>query len=235
MSTVSRIQTLTKKTFTYRKSGVFLFWLAIIAAYWLYAYRNDLSALETLRRLWGLFQIPFWGPLIYLLFFSIQPLVFFPSALMGVIGGHLFGPWWGVLITMGGALGAASVTYGTGYFFGIDPDNPRFARLQRFRSRLEKHTFEALVTLHLLYMPYDLVNYFAGLLRLPWRPFLLSTLVGSIPGIFTFVFFGASLDMSELDQGVQFDDRMILLTVVTLVISLTLGRIVRKRTSGGER
>lgn len=187
-----------------------------------------MSPLDTIQQLWDFFRLPVWGPMIYLVFFTFQPLVFFPSALMGVIGGHLYGPWWGIAITTGGALGAASVTYGAGYFFGLDADNPRFARLHRFRDRLEAHTFEGLVTLHLLYMPFDLVNYFAGLLRLPWRPFLLSTLVGSVPGIFTFVFLGASLDLSAIQDGVTIDRRLMLLSLATLIVSLALSRVVKR-------
>lgn len=231
---IPNIYTLAKQFTGFRKAAVLLFWVAVIATYWRYTTQNELTPLETLDRLWELFLLPLWGPLIYLLFFSLQPLVFFPSALMGLIGGQLYGPWWGVAITTVGALGAASVTYGAGYFFGLDPHNPRFARLHRFRDRLERHTFEGLVTLHLLFMPFDLVNYFAGLLRLPWRPFLLSTLVGSIPGIFTFVFLGASVDLTTLEEGIAIDGRLIALSGATLLLSLALSRVVRRRRGDGE-
>lgn len=212
-----------------RKTVVFIFWAAVVLLYWRYTVQHGLSPVETLQRLWNFFKLPYWGPLIYLLFFSLQPLVFFPSALMGIIGGQLYGPWWGMAITTIGALGAASVTYGAGYFFGSDFTDARFTRLSRFRERLEAHTFEGLVTLHLLFMPYDLVNYFAGLLRLPWRPFLLSTLVGSIPGIFTFVFLGASVDLTAVEQGPQLDWRLLLVSLITLIASLLLSRVVRRR------
>ena len=44
--------------------------------------------------------------------------------------------------------------------------------------------------MRLVYVPYDLVNYLAGFLRIGWMPFILATALGSLPDTLSFVLFG---------------------------------------------
>lgn len=38
-----------------------------------------------------------WAPLIYVAVYTIRPLLLFPTLLLNLSAGVLFGPWWGIL------------------------------------------------------------------------------------------------------------------------------------------
>lgn len=209
----------------------FLFWISIVISYWIYANAQNLTPWEMIQQVAHLFMDTASGRLLFVLVFSVQPLLFIPSALMGIAAGSLFGPVWGVLLTTTGAMGAALVTYGTGYFFGRDPEeSDRHNLLGTYRQRLHDNTFETLLVVHLLFLPFDFVNYISGFLRLPLKPFLAATFIGSIPGIFAFVFFGASMEFSTLEGGTpELDWRMLLASAVLMLISIGISRYIKQR------
>lgn len=57
-------------------------------------------------------------------------------------------------------------------------------------------SFEAVLTVQCVYLPFDLVNYLAGFLRVGWKRFTLATFLGSLPGIASFVLLGSSVSMN---------------------------------------
>jgi uncharacterized membrane protein YdjX (TVP38/TMEM64 family) len=65
--------------------------------------------------------------------------------------------------------------------------------IQRFTQKMVKRPFESVLMMKLLYLPDDFVSYLAGFLQLNWKPFLLASILGGIPGTFSFVWFGASI------------------------------------------
>jgi uncharacterized membrane protein YdjX (TVP38/TMEM64 family) len=82
-------------------------------------------------------------------------------------------------------------------------------------------------------LPYELVNFLAGILRIDWRSFIFATFLGSLPGFFTFVPFGAALDLKKLMLGEEpeFSPGALIFGVVILVISLLVARYLKKRES----
>ncbi len=73
---------------------------------------------------------------------------------------------------------------------------------------MRDNSFETVLIMRLLFLPYDLVNYASGILRLRWLPFLLATALGSLPGTVSFVLLGASID--TVDDGLGGVDPAIL-------------------------
>jgi uncharacterized membrane protein YdjX (TVP38/TMEM64 family) len=93
---------------------------------------------------------------------------------------------------------------------------------------MRTHSFETVLVMRLLFLPYDLVNYLAGLLRLRWVPFLLATALGSLPGTVSFVLLGASLD--RVDEGLGGIDPVALVaSMVIFVASLVVAQVLRLR------
>ncbi|CAN5595256.1 hypothetical protein BH23ACT3_BH23ACT3_10700 [soil metagenome] len=113
-----------------------------------------------------------------------------------------------------GANASAMVGYGVGGAFTADVE--RDGRLAPWRHRLRANSFESVLLMRLLFVPYDLVNYTAGFLRIRWRPFLAATAIGSLPGTASFVLLGASL--TRLDDGVDGIDRTTLAISVLLIV-----------------
>ena len=87
--------------------------------------------------------------------------------------------------------------------------------------------------MRLVYLPYDLVNYVAGFLRVRYRPFILATILGSLPGTVTFVLAGASLDIDDIFAG-QVDVSTVnpltlALSVALFASGLVVARLLRRR------
>lgn len=136
-----------------------------------------------------------WGPLLYLSVYIIRPLVWLPLTVFSVTSGAMFGLWLGLVITMLGTLISAAVAHVVGrYFSSVVTVLP--ARWQS--GAREKYPFEFVASLHLTLLPFDVVNYFAGLARIPFWPFLFGVFVGMIPGTFTLTMLGASIDVQDV-------------------------------------
>lgn len=55
-----------------------------------------------------------------------------------------------------------------------------------------------MLVLRASYLPFDLVNYGCGLLRVRWLPYTFGSLIGMLPPMITFVSFGASINFRQL-------------------------------------
>jgi uncharacterized membrane protein YdjX (TVP38/TMEM64 family) len=85
--------------------------------------------------------------------------------------------------------------------------------------------------MNLLFLPFDLINYLAGFLRIAFRPFLLATIVGSLPGIVGCVLLGSSimLDMEADFMLPTLHPGSLVVSLVVLAISVVLSRVLKRR------
>jgi len=87
--------------------------------------------------------------------------------------------------------------------------------------------------MRLIFLPYDLVNYLSGFLRVPFRPFILASILGSLPGTLTFVLAGASLDIDDIFAGrfsiSAINPWTLVLSVVLFVAGLVIARLLRQK------
>ena len=210
------------------------FWLALICGYQLYAWGDGPSPLETGRHL---LHLPAAGPgvvfgvLVYLVLWAARPLVLFPAGLLAAATGLAFGPAAGVVLTLVGGNASASVAYLLGRYFGNglpEAAGRRTGLARRCAERLRGNSFEAVLALQLVYMPFDLVNCTAGLLRVRWRRFALATLLGTLPGTVSFVLLGASLGPGHTGP-LPFDPRMLSAAAGVFLVSLLAYRYTKRR------
>ena len=215
------------------KLAALLFWLLILGGYSWYARQNNLTTTNALQLLGNWLAATFYGPLLYIFLYTVRPLLFFPATLLTMLGGFLFGPIAGVLYTIIGSNASAMVAFGVGHYFGqgvlVGQENQNL--LQRYAQRLRQSSFETVLLMRLLFLPYDLVNYVAGFLGIRWQPFLLATAIGSIPGTFSFVLLGTSFgSLAELLAGkVKLDPVTLVISVFLIVSSLALSRYLKGR------
>ena len=218
-----------------QKIVALLFWLIVVSAYWLIANHYDLPPDVIAKQLGDWFVSSLFGRVLFILFFALQPLVFFPTTLMAILGGCLYGPIEGFFITLIGANGAGLTSYMVGRFFGqgmLTTEEQNDSLMHRYANYMRSNSFEAILIMHLIFLPYDLVNYFAGFLRVDWKPFVLGTALGSLPGILTFVLFGASIegDIGDIMSGTpEINLTTLAISGVTLMISLGLSQVLKQR------
>ncbi len=213
-----------------QKLLAFVFWLALIGAYQWYAYSRNLTALQVMQNLLAFLQNGLWGPLAYIALYAVRPLVLFPATLLTLAGGFVFGPVWGIVYTVIASNTSATVAYLVGRYFGQDmlEDGASDSIIQRYAARMRENSFETIMIMRFIFLPYDLVNYLGGFLRIRWTSFILATALGSIPGTMAFVWFGASIE--QFDGGLPSLNPVTLAASVSIfIISLALSRVFKKR------
>lgn len=216
------------------------FWLFLVGGYGWYYRANGLTTETALLQIVNLLDSPF-GPLLYILIYALRPLIFFSAAVLTIASGAIFGAGslvnlaLAVLYTVIGSNLSATVAYGVGRFFGqgllAEGDGENSGLLQRYAGRMRQNSFETILIMRFIFLPYDLVNYLAGILRIDWKAFILASLLGSIPGTIAFVSFGASIDIKELAMGKtpQFNPWVLVFGVVIFIASLAISRYFKKR------
>lgn len=214
----------------------------VVAAIWLvsfllwrdYQTSNDLSTTQAGQRFIDTVDAAWWGILAYLGVYLVRPVVLFPASILTIMGGVLFGPVVGVIAVVIAANTSAMIAFGIGRLLGkapgVDevPDESGESFVARWSNRLRENSFETVFVMRLIFLPYDLVNYVCGALRIRWTSFLLATALGSLPGTISFVFLGASLE--RIDQGLDgINPLAIVASVIIFVASIAISRIIRKR------
>ncbi|MEM7801444.1 MAG: TVP38/TMEM64 family protein [Chloroflexota bacterium] len=220
-----------------------LFWIAIIGTFWWFTQSRGISPLETVRRLIEFERESEAGSYAYVLFYVVQPIVFFPSSLLTIAAGYLFGPVWGTILAIVGSNGSSVLAWYVGRFLGttviqdgrdVLKDSRFRPMLSRYRNRLQSNGFEAVLMMRLIYMPYDFVSYFSGFARIPLRDFVLATALGAIPGTISFALFGASIQGEFLGEMPSINPLTLVTALGLFVTSLTISRLLRARNGIGS-
>ena len=213
-----------------QKIIAFLFWAGLVALYQWYATSKGLSSLQVVQQMLDFMKNGVWGVLIYIVLYAVRPLILFPSTILTLAGGFVFGPILGVLYTIVASNISSTIAFYVGHFFGegLLKDDGSDGWIQRYARRMRENSFETVMTMRFIFLPYDAVSYLAGFLKIHYWAFILATALGSIPGTIAFVGFGASVE--------SFDGVLPKLNPVTLgfsvaifIVSIALSRIFKKR------
>ncbi|HBK09526.1 MAG TPA: TVP38/TMEM64 family protein [Acetobacteraceae bacterium] len=169
-----------------------------------------------------------WGPAAFILLYTIGTVLFFSGALLSLAGGALFGPVWGTLWNLSGALVGATLAFLIARILGGDWIAKRLGgRLKRVIDGVEAEgwRFVALTRLVPL-VPFNLLNYALGLTRIPLLPYVLASAICMLPGAIAFTWLGyagrsaVAGDASALRYG--------LLGLGALAMIAFLPRLVRR-------
>lgn len=141
------------------------------------------------------------APLIYVVIYTIRPLLLFPTIFLNLSAGVLFGPWWGIIFLLMGGLGCASFCYLVGRFGGGRWLLANFGGAwgERLRNYLVgEGSFKKMVWLRTVpIFPYDPVSVVAGSVLLPVKTYILATLCGMLPGAIAYNFLADSFGTSK--------------------------------------
>lgn len=208
-----------------------IFWLTLIYQFQHYRVVNELSYQDILVDLIDFFTMSMYGPIIYMVLYAIRPLIFFPATLLTTLSGALFGPFWGIVYTIIGENASANFAYWIGRFFAKDLKLEDTV-IGNWVEALRKNSFEAVLLMRLFYVPFDLTNYGAGIVKAKWFAYFMATLIGIMPGLTVFVLLGASIDIDELKMdGLTFDafdPKFLALSVSIFIASLGLSRLLKR-------
>ncbi len=206
-------------------------WAGLVGGYYWYTTANQLDPIAAAGRLVAFTRESAYGPMIYIGLYALRPLIFFSAAVLTLAGGFLFGPVWGIIYTVIAGNLSALVAYGVGRYFGsgVLPAEGAQGIVQRYAQRLRQNSFETILVMRFIFLPYDLVNYLAGFLHIDWKAFLLATALGNIPGTISVVLLGASIE-GDFSQGLPgLNPWTLLASAVLFGVSLALSRYFKRR------
>jgi uncharacterized membrane protein YdjX (TVP38/TMEM64 family) len=117
------------------------------------------------------------------------------AVILTLAGGFLFGTATSVIyIDIGATAGAACAFLSARYLLGNRLQQKYGGQLAKFNSEMDRNGASYLLTLRLIpVFPFFLINFLAGLTKVPFRTFLWTTSLGIIPGTAVFAFAGQQL------------------------------------------
>lgn len=138
--------------------------------------------------------------LIYILTFIILPIFFFPVPIIVLAGGTIFGLFYGSLYTMIAVVFNTTIMYFLGRFLFKDfvHDFIRTKMSKKLQTALlsKNQKVLSLVLFIIRLSPifsYNLVNYISGVTEINFIYYLLTTIVGVLPGVIVFINIGENV------------------------------------------
>ncbi|MGJ3238072.1 MAG: TVP38/TMEM64 family protein [Anaerolineae bacterium] len=213
-----------------------IFWTLAIIATRQYMQANDLGFGDLATQLSDLLTGTWYGPLLYIGVYLLRPLILFPASLLTLLAGNIFGLAWGFLYALIAGTISSLVPYSVGRWFSSAEQAKREvladangSRIQRFIGLLRKNPFQAVLTMRLLFLPYDAVSLLAGGLRIGLVPFMLATAIGNIGGSFAYVGAGASIEGDISTGEISINPYIIGVTIAILIVSLIVSRLLNRQ------
>ncbi|SDZ79545.1 Uncharacterized membrane protein YdjX, TVP38/TMEM64 family, SNARE-associated domain [Desulfuromusa kysingii] len=157
----------------------------------------DQDKLQTLIQSYGAL-----APIVYMLIYTIAPSLFIPGIPIAIVGGILFGPFWGVVYTITSSTLGASLAFLISRYLARDLIERRLqgSHWQQLEQRVEKSGWKMVALTRLIPLfPYNLLNYAFGLTKIKFSQYVLATFLFMLPGCIAFITFSSSLP--DLLQG----------------------------------
>ncbi len=152
--------------------------------------RLDIPALSAWVR-----DLGFIGGLLYMLAYTLRPLIFFPATVLTLFGGYTFGAFWGTIYDVIGAGTGAVLSFYIARRFGRQSVEKllRGKKILDIDERIGRNGFLVILYVRLFPFPFDGVNYGAGLSKVSARDYIPATYLGIIPGALVYNYVGQSL------------------------------------------
>lgn len=168
--------------------------LLLIAAASAFSYRFiDNASLQQVKTAIG--SLGIMAPVTFIMLCVLRGLVFLPCGMMSALGGMLFGTFSGTLYTLIGLTAGSVCTFHLARRFGKGwAQRVLGHRYDRYEGYISRDSFYSLFLMRVVpVLPFDAVSCIAGMSRARADKFIYATLIGSLPGVFIYVFFGDSI------------------------------------------
>lgn len=165
-----------------------------------------------------------WAPVVYILIFSVGPSLMIPGLPITVIGGVLFGPFWGSVYTVIGATIGATIAFlisrrmGRGWVEGLISSRSGKGRIAELDALVKTQGWKVVAFTRLIPLfPYNFLNYAFGLTGIKTSHYVIATFIFMIPGTVAYVVFSSSI--FDILKG-EISGRVVVGVVLLLIVSL---------------
>jgi uncharacterized membrane protein YdjX (TVP38/TMEM64 family)/Fe-S oxidoreductase len=162
----------------------------------------------------------FLAPAIYMLIYTLAPVLLLPGLPITIVGGILFGPIWGVVYTISGATAGACLAFLVARYIARDwvESKLRSPRWRRLDKEVEKHGWKMVAFTRLIpAFPFNLLNYAFGLTKIKFSHYAITTFICMLPACIAFIVFSSSL--LDLIRG-KVSPGLIIGVVLIVLVSL---------------
>jgi uncharacterized membrane protein YdjX (TVP38/TMEM64 family) len=165
-----------------------------------------------------------WGSLGSIGLMIMHSFVPFPAEFLTIANGMVFGPFWGVVITWGGAMLGAYASFGLTRVYGrpFVTRNVNSSQLKKLDRWVQyQGAMSLLLGRFIPLISFNLINYGAGLTKISWWTFTWTTGIGILPMTIIMVTMGNNFNLLPWWAW------MILLLTI---IGITYGILSKKKT-----
>ncbi len=172
--------------------------------------------------------------LIFIIIYTIRPLVFIPATPFNLFAGVVFWFFLGTVICTLANYFSAAFSYGVWHITGAKAfeNLSGFKRINKIRKKLTRDTFFSVVLMRLFFFPFDLTNYLSGVFKIPFKPYLMATFAG-IPGTAIFVLAGAAFYSEQLTSFSWLADNInytyLYVAVIFFIVMLLISKYFQKK------
>src|SRR5215472_6162787 len=165
-------------------------WLLIAAVAAWFAINRDHLDPELIES--AIHDLGLLAPLGHVVLFALGTILFVPGAIFGLLGGALFGPFWGTILNLTGATLGATAAFLVARYVAADWVRRKSgARLERLIKGVEAEGWRFVAFTRLVpLIPFNLLNYALGLTRIPVIAYMVASLVCMAPGTLAYTWLG---------------------------------------------
>ena len=166
------------------------------------------------------------APILYVVLYTVRPLILFPASILSLAGGLAFGAIWGTALTVVGATAGAIVAFFAARYMGKSLVQKEWTgKMKKVQQQMESKGLIYVLFLRMIPLfPFDLISYLAGISKVKFRDFLIGTFFGIIPGTFAYTFLGASFADGRWQD--------IVIAAAVFVVALIIPLVLKKRLEG---
>jgi uncharacterized membrane protein YdjX (TVP38/TMEM64 family) len=167
-----------------------------------------------------------WAPLVLIALFVVLAPTGIPMTPLIIVGGVVFGRFYGALINIAGCILGAGISFLFARLMGRDfVRKVAGKRLRRVETMLRRHGFWTLVGVRFMPVPFPVVNFGAALAGVRFPTFILSSAIGLTPALLIYTSVASGMfdiarggDRSQLRGLVPVMLGLIALSVVPMIV-----------------
>ena len=179
------------------------------------------------------------GVVVFALIYAMATVLFMPGSVLTIAAGLIFGVALGTLAAWSGAVLGASLAFLVGRYLArskIEEMTKSNEKFQAIDEAIGKRGWKIVGLLRLSpLIPFNASNYFYGITKVGFRPYVLASAGGMLPGTLLYVYLGAAGKAGLGGGGTEQEQRSLLEYVffgagllVTIGVTIWVSRIAKQ-------
>ena len=166
------------------------------------------------------------APILFMLIYVIGTVFFLPGSLLTLLGGALFGPYWGTFYNLTAATIGAMLSFLVARYLASDwVANKTGGKMKQLINGVENEGWRFVAFTRLVPLfPFNLLNYALGLTKISFSQYSLATYICMLPGALAYTYLGYA--GKEAIAGDEDMIQKILLAIALLALVSFIPRII---------